>query len=123
MTSKWAQRATQPLRLADVTIKLTMPRIGLVDLSAGCGYTTAVRDGGANAAIEAKGHNSLKKDEAPLFQAGDMPTAQPVSERRLAACGPQGLLRCWVHTPLEAMAGQHQQQRSPHDGGPGIRRA
>jgi hypothetical protein len=66
---------------------------------------------------------TYEKNKAPLFQAWDMPTAQPVSERRLAARGPQGLLRCWVHTPLEAMAGQHQQQRSPHDGGPGIRRA
>jgi hypothetical protein len=59
----------------------------------------------------------------PLFQAGNMPTAQPVSERRLAARSPQGLLRRWVHMPLEAMAGQHQKQCSPHDGCPGIRRA
>jgi len=42
---------------------------------------------------------------APLFQAGDMPPAQPVSERGLAPRVRKACLRRWVHTPLEAMAG------------------
>ena len=64
----------------------------------------------------------VSHESAQLFQPWDVPTAQPVSERGLAPRRSQGLLRRWVHTPLEAMAGQHQEQGSPDNPHPGLRR-
>src|SRR6266850_3235641 len=80
--------------------------------------------GDSTSAPGLRAHVTLwSEGRAPLFQAGDMPTAQPVSERGLAPRRAQGLLRRWVHTPLEAMAGQHQEQCSPYNPHPGLRRA